>query len=138
MIERDRNDMRKMILLDGDDPLMTQVSRVFGGAFRVLHMRNPRTAVGLIETDPQIAAVITEQVMRGGDGVQLLETIRTLRPKVRRVMVTGYADMSSIVAGLHSGAIQCLVQKPATDVELVTAIYPEITKHAAEFRKASA
>jgi DNA-binding NtrC family response regulator len=130
--------MRKIILLDGDEPLMQQVSRVFGGAFRVLHVRNPTRAMGLVEADSQVAAVITEQVMRGGDGVQLLETIRTLCPQIRRVMVTGYADLSSIVAGLHSGAVQCLVQKPATDAELVTAIYPEIAERAAQMRKAIA
>jgi two-component system response regulator RegA len=129
---------RKIILLDGDEPLMRQVSRVFGGGFIVLHVRNARRAIGLIESDPQIEVLITEQVMRSGDGVELLETVRTLRPHVRRVMVTSYSDLSSIVAGLHSGAIQSLVQKPANDAELLIAVYPEVAERAAQLRKASA
>lgn len=129
---------RKLILLDGDQDLMRQVFRVFGGCFMVLHVRNPRRAIGLVESDPQITAVITEQVLRSGDGVELLETIRTRKPQVRRVMLTSYSDLASIVVGLHSGAIQSLVQKPANDTELLVAVCPEVAERATLRRRASA
>ncbi|HSU66635.1 MAG TPA: response regulator, partial [Tepidisphaeraceae bacterium] len=116
---------RKILLLDGEDELIRQISRVFGGIFVTLHVRNPGRAIGLVETDPNVSAVITEQVMRCGDGVQLLESIRTLKPAIRRVMITSYSDLSRIVEGLHSGAIQSLLQRPATDAELLVAVCPE-------------
>jgi serine/threonine-protein kinase len=133
-----RPQSRKIIVLDSDEQLLRQVSRVFGGLFLVAHVRNPRRVIGLIESDTHVTAVITEQIMSSGDGVELLETIRTLRPAIRRVMLTGYSDLASIIGGLHSGAIQCLLQKPATDTELLTGVCPEVAQRAAQLRRASA
>jgi hypothetical protein len=39
--------------------------------------------------------------------------------------MTTYHDLAGIVAGLHSGAIERLVQKPFTRAELMTALLPE-------------
>lgn len=129
---------RKLVLLDSDEAAARQVSRVFGGAFIVIHVQNPRTVIGLLETDDAITGVITEQVLRCGAGLELLETVRSFRPKVRRVMLTSYSDMAAIVGGIHSGAIQSLLHKPAGDTELLTAMCPELAERAAARRKASA
>ena len=119
---------RKIILLDADDTLSRQVSHVFGSSFVVVQLRNPRTAIAMLTLEPDICAIITEQVMRGADGVALLESIRTMRPAVRRILVTQYSDLAAIADGLHNGAIQSLVQKPATDAELLTAVFPEMAQ----------
>ncbi|HEY2587706.1 MAG TPA: response regulator [Tepidisphaeraceae bacterium] len=130
---------KRIIYLDNDDQTARQVARVFGGAFHVLHVQNPRRMIGLMETDPAIAAVITEQVLRSGNGVELLESVRTFRPQIRRVMLTGYPDLASIVVGLHSGAIQCLLHKPVSDADLLTGVCPELAERAGTvYRRASA
>jgi two-component system response regulator RegA len=129
---------RKVILLDNDEQVARQVARVFGGAFIVVNVQNPRTVVGLMETDASIAAIITEQVLRSGAGVDLLETVRSFRPQVRRVIFTGYSDLAAIVVGIHSGAVQALLHKPASDTELLSAVCPELAERAAARRKASA
>lgn len=129
---------RKVILLDNDDQVVRQVSRVFGGVFIVVHVQNPRTVIGLLETDDAIAAVISEQVLRSGAGVDLLASVRSFRPQVRRVMLTGYADLAAIVGGLHSGAIQSLLHKPAGDAELLSAVCPELSDRASLQRRNSA
>ena len=121
----------KLIALDQDDAVLRQVSRVFGGTFLVVQVRNPSRAIGLLDIDASIRAIVTEQVMRTADGVELLETVRTRRPDIRRVMLTTYTDLASIVAGIHSGAIQCLVQKPASDADLFAAVCPEAALRAA-------
>lgn len=129
----------KLVVLDGDEAVLRQVGRVFGGHFIVLQVRNPRRAIGLLEGDKYIRAILTEQVMRSADGVELLESIRTMRPDVRRVLLTTYTDLATIVSGLHSGAVQCLVQKPASDAELIAAVCPELAQRAAAYvQRASA
>lgn len=129
---------RRIILLDNDDQVARQVSHVFGGIFIVVQVQNPRSVIGLLETDPTIVAIITEQVLRCGAGVDLLETVRSFRPQVRRVMLTGYSDLAAIVSGLHSGAVQCLLHKPVGNSELLVAVCPEVAERAAARRKASA
>ena len=55
----------------------------------------------------------------------MLETAQRHAPDARRVLLTTYHDLASIVDGLHSGAIEKLVQKPFTVGELLSAILPE-------------
>jgi len=114
----------KLLVLDQDDSVLRQVGRVFGGYFVVVPVHTPHRALGLLEGDPHIRVMITEQVMRAAQGVDVLEAVRSRWPDIRRVMLTTYTDLASIVTGLHSGAVQVL--KPATDEELLKAVCPEI------------
>lgn len=131
----------KLLALDSDDNVLRQIARVFGGYFLVIPVRSPNRALGLLESDRHIRVMITDQVMRFAQGVELFETVRTMRPDVRRVMLTTYTDLASIVTGLHSGAVQVLVQNPATDAELLAAVCPEANQQSASIaseRRASA
>jgi DNA-binding NtrC family response regulator len=107
--------------------MLTQIARVMAGHYRVISHTNPSRAMALLETDERIEIFVTEQVMRFGNGIDLLESARSMRPSVRRVMITNYADLASIIPGVHSGAIQSLAQKPASDDELRAAIAPQLT-----------
>ena len=126
-----RKHQPKLLALDNDDEVLQQIARVIGGYYLVLQVRNPRRAMGLLEIDPDIRVFITEQVMRSADGVELLASVRSMRPDVRRIMLTTYTDLAAIVAGLHSGAVQCLVQKPVSDSELLGTVCPEIAARTA-------
>lgn len=129
----------RLLVLDDDPTVVSQVGRLFASHYSVVHLSNPTRAMALLGADQSVRVFLTEQVMRFGNGVELLETVRTTRPDVRRVMLTNYSDLASIVAGLHSGAIQHLVQKPATDVELMAAVAPELLQSRREWmRRASA
>src|SRR6185312_9711111 len=116
----------RLIVLDDDQSVLSQVGRLFGAHYSVIQLSNPTRAIAMIESDPGVRVFITEQVMRFANGVELLETVRTLRPEIRSVMCTNYSDLASIVSGLHSGAVEFLVQKPANDAELLQAAAPEL------------
>ena len=75
-----------------------------------------------------------ETIGRTASGVSLLETARSCRPSARRILMTTYHDLPSIVAGLHSGAIERLVQKPFSAAELMAAILPERSVDATDQR----
>jgi len=129
----------RLLVLDDDPTVLAQVGKLFASHYSVLQLSNPTRAIALLETDESVRVFLTEQVMRFGNGVELLETVRSIRPDVRRVMLTNYSDLASIVTGLHSGAVQYLVQKPATEVDLISAVAPELMQSRREWmRRASA
>ena len=130
-----RRELGKLLALDNDDAVLSQIARVFGGSLIVLQVRSPSRAMGILEVDRAVRAIITEQVMPSANGVDLLETVRTRFPHVRRVMLTAYSDLATIVGAIHSGAVQCLVQKPASDSELIAAVFPEAAHRVAELRR---
>ncbi|MDT7612364.1 MAG: hypothetical protein QOG96_6867 [Pseudonocardiales bacterium] len=134
-----RRQAPRLLILDDDQAVLAQVGWLFGPYYTVVQLSNPMRAMALVESDPGVSVFLTEQVMRFGNGVELLDGVRTVRPGVRRVMLTNYSDLASIVGGLHSGAIQHLVQKPANDAELLAAVAPELMQsRTAWLKRASA
>lgn len=127
----------KLLALDHDLNALRDVAAALSPWFDVIRIREPLKVMSLIQADESITAIVTEQVLPQANGVDLLETIRTLRPQVRRVLVSGYGDLGSIIGGLHSGAIQAMVHKPFTRAELIAAVLPNAAQQPAQ-RRASA
>jgi len=124
----------KLIALDYDLSTLRDVAAVMTPWFEVLRIREPMKAIATIESDKTIAAIITEQVLPQASGIDLLETIRTRAPGIRRVLLTGHDDLATIITGLHTGAIQALVHKPFRREELVGAVLPQGAKSLAMLR----
>jgi DNA-binding NtrC family response regulator len=116
---------RFLLALDGDDSTLRAVAETAAPYYQAHVTRDPRKFLAWLENVEHLGAVVTEHVLRTSTGLALLEATRKLRPHARRVLMTTYHDLASIVAGLHSGAIQHLVQKPFTPADLLAAILPE-------------
>ena len=127
-----------LLALNDDPDMLSQIVRATAGHFRVIPLTNPSRALAALETDPDIGVFITAQIMQFGNGIDLLEAARTMKPNVRRVMLTNYNDLASIIPGLHSGTIQALAQTPATDQELLAAIAPQLLQQRPGARRLSA
>jgi len=123
-----------LLALDGDGAVLKTIAHLASAYYEVHATRDPVRWLGWLQGSENVAVVITEHVLRNSNGVTLLETARTTRPNARRVLMTSYHDLAGIVAGLHSGAIERLVQKPFTRAELITAILPESTPASASHR----
>jgi ActR/RegA family two-component response regulator len=114
-----------LLALDGDETVLKSISRLAAPYFQVLTTRDPRRFLAWLEHTQNVGAIITEHVLQTASGVSLLQSARVMRPSARRVLLTTYHDLASIVDGLHSGAIERLVQKPFTAAEFLVAILPE-------------
>ena len=114
-----------LLALDGDEVVLKAIAQIAAPYFRVLTTRDPRKLLGWLENYKHVDAIVTEHVLQTSHGVALLESARQMCPGARRVLLTTYHDLPSIVAGLHSGAIQQLVQKPFNPTELLAAVLPE-------------
>lgn len=131
----------KLIALDHDVSSLREIAATLTPWFDVLRFREPMKVMALVQSDDSssIGAIVTEQVLPQASGVDLLESIRSLRPQIRRVLVSGYGDLASVIGGLHSGAIQALVHKPFSRATLLAAVLPTpLIAQAPEMRQASA
>jgi len=115
---------RKMVVLDGDRKTLHDVSTVARVWYDVLPASDPRKALAWLRNEPGVSIFVTEHVDQSFDGMSLLEKVRTMHPGIQRVVMTTYSDLARLVVGLHSGAIQRLVQKPIDRIEFLTAVAP--------------
>jgi thioredoxin reductase (NADPH) len=111
-----------LIVLDEDAEIVRQINHLLGRVFRILSTPDPKVAVRWLESDRSIKVLIVDQSFRGVSGLEILDQARTLRPDIRRILITRYDDLSSIVQGLHSDAVNRTISKPLDRTELVAAL----------------
>jgi response regulator RpfG family c-di-GMP phosphodiesterase len=113
---------QSVIVLDEDAETLTAVSRLLGQLFRVLATAETHKAIRWLESDQTVKVVIVNQNLRRSSGLELLEQVRGIRPDVRRILITQYDDLQSVVKGLHTDAIHRTISKPVQRTELAAAL----------------
>ena len=113
-----------LIAVDDDTNALANLTSAMESHYTVLATSNASRALAWLEKDPSVTVIVVDQVLKTGLGLDLLESAKTIRPDVRRVLITGYTDLASIIGGLHSGAINRMVSKPLVRGELTSVLAP--------------
>ena len=108
-------DYQKFALLYVDDEPQTASNfhAYFSDTFDVVTATSGEEAWKLFSQQPdRFAIVMTDQRMPNSTGVELLEKVRTSRPRVLRILATAYSDIEAAIAAVNTGAIYKYVTKP--------------------------
>ncbi|HEV7298124.1 MAG TPA: hypothetical protein VGN72_02085 [Tepidisphaeraceae bacterium] len=109
----------KLVALDQDLTTLRTIAEAAAPYFDVVRVRDAARAITMCDEDAAVRVIVAESTIYPPTGTCVLDVVRLRRPSVRRVMLTTYEDLSMIVNGLHTGAIQHLAQKPIQIAELV-------------------
>lgn len=66
----------------------------------------------------EVQIIITDQRMPNMTGVEFLEKVIETHPAPIRILLTGYTDMSAIIAAVNKGNIYHYLNKPWDDKEM--------------------
>ena len=114
--------MKKVLLVDDDEMIHEIVDSTLGDyrkIFQVSHAYDVKEAVRQIDRG-DISLVITDLVMPGGDGFQLLSYIQKKHSDIPRIVITSY-DLPELKTRLMGKAFQ-VFKKPLASEELADAI----------------
>jgi CheY-like chemotaxis protein len=87
---------RRLVVLAVDDDclvLFNTVAMLEELGHEVLEATTGKAALDLFQKRPDIDLIMTDQAMPGMTGLQLATAARTLRPEIKIVIATGYADL---------------------------------------------
>jgi two-component system, response regulator RegA len=112
---------RKLLLVDDDAPLRRSMARALERRdFQVLPAEGVAEARALArEHRPEFA--VLDMRLTEGSGLDLVRTLRELRPEIRVVIVTGYGNIATAVAAIKAGAVDYLA-KPVDADDVVSAL----------------
>ncbi len=112
---------RKLLLVDDDAPLRRSLTRAMERrGFVVLPAEGLAEGRMLArENRPEFA--VLDMRLTEGSGLELLKTLRDLRPDIRIVIVTGYGNIATAVAAIKAGAADYLA-KPVDADDVVAAL----------------
>ncbi|WP_259171704.1 ATP-binding protein [Pseudomonas sp. BIGb0164] len=116
------------VLIVEDDPavrvLVSAVLKELGYGF--VEAGDADTAVPIIESDQRIDLLISDVGLPGMNGRQLAEIGRQIRPELKVLFITGYAEHAAVRGGFLDPGMQ-LITKPFT-FDLLTAKVREMIK----------
>jgi DNA-binding NtrC family response regulator len=121
---------RSIIVIDDNVRLLDQIATILDSAYRVLATSDPKRAVVWLKNDLSVCAVIAAESLRESAGMQMLCTAQELRPDARRILITNYSDLSSIVGRVHSGVVQRTISPPIDARNLMSVVgKPAVQAH---------
>jgi CheY-like chemotaxis protein len=108
------------ILLVEDDPLVLTIAKraLMDAGFEVVEASNGRKAIELVESEARIDAVLTDLAMPEIGGRDLARRLRTQRPTLPVVFMTGYTDDVVTSRGLLDSGVPFL-EKPLSPDTIV-------------------
>ncbi|HVD97162.1 MAG TPA: hybrid sensor histidine kinase/response regulator [Cytophagaceae bacterium] len=116
--------MEKINILYLDDEINNLQS--FKAKFRVDYTiflaNNISEAYQILNNNPQIQIIISDQRMPNMSGVEFFESILTTHPDPIRILLTGYSDINAVIDAINKGQIYRYLEKPWNDHEMKFAI----------------
>lgn len=101
-----------LLIVDDDESLRSALSRAMEKrGFDVRAADSARSALAAIEENPPRFAVVDLR-LEDGDGVAVVDQLRTANPDARAIILTGYGNIPTAVAAVKAGAID-YIAKPA-------------------------
>ncbi len=112
------------LLLVDDQPFVRKhLARALSEhGFLVHEAGDVRTALAWLERDPSISLIVTDLVLPGGGGMEILRRARQERPERAVVLMSGFVVDHDLAQAKAAGAIACL-SKPFSLDQLVPVLW---------------
>ncbi|WP_073524346.1 HD domain-containing phosphohydrolase [Pseudomonas fluorescens] len=107
-----------VLLVDDEESILNSLRRLLRGQpYEVVLATSGAQALEIMTTRP-IDLVMSDARMPGMDGATLLAEVHRLYPATSRILLTGYADLTTIIKAINDGQIHRYISKPWNDEEL--------------------
>ncbi len=117
-----------VLVVDDDKANLDSVSRIFQReGLETLTASNGSEALELLRR-PEVSVMVTDLMMPGMDGQELLKASRTIRPDVEVVLMTAYGTVETAVAAMKDGAYD-FITKPLKRHSLVKSVQKALERH---------
>lgn len=116
--QQQRQEPFTLLFVDDEDGVLNALRRIFMDEnYTILTVNTGDKAIRILE-ERQVHLLITDHRMPGMTGAELLKVVRERWPETIRIMLTGYADVNSIMGAVKEGAVYKFITKPWNDEDL--------------------
>lgn len=125
----------RVLIVDDDTALLEALPEALRLRMGGVTVETAESASAALEriAQQEYDAIVTDIKMPGMDGLELLDEIRTRRPDIPTLIITGHGDNELVVHALRGGA-RDFIQKPIDRDYFVAALYRAIRERVASRR----
>jgi len=112
----------KVLYIDDEQNNLNGFKATFRFDYAILTAADAKQAYEHLKANPDICIVLCDQRMPDITGSKFFEEMRELYPEPVRMLITGYADIESVIEAVNRGHIFRYIKKPWTDTDIRSAI----------------
>ena len=121
--EQETKDRPVILLVDDEEPNRRTMSQVLGEAFEVITAEDGVAALEVLKSqDKTIEVIVSDHIMPNMTGVELCTELKRRHNLSERILVTGFAELDSVVSAVNDAAIFRYLTKPVKSGQLVEAV----------------
>ena len=108
----------RLLLVDDEPNILASLRRVFQREnYELLFAQNGAEALRIMEKKP-VELIMTDFMMPGMNGSELLREVRERWPNTIRIMLTGHANTDAVMGSIKEGAVYRFILKPWNDDDI--------------------
>jgi len=108
----------KMLVVDDEPDNLDLLYRTFRRDFRVFKAESGADALKVLESEGEVAVIISDQRMPEMKGTEFLRRTVPQFPNTIRIILTGFTDIEDLVDAINSGQVYKYITKPWDPHEL--------------------
>ena len=108
----------KMLVVDDEPDNLDLLYRTFRRDFRVFKAESGADALKVLESEGEVAVIISDQRMPEMKGTEFLRRTVPQFPDTIRIILTGFTDIEDLVEAINSGQVYKYITKPWDPNEL--------------------
>ena len=113
MLSKPPEELPALLFVDYEKKICRHFERLFSSRFRILIAHDGLEAMDLFrEYHDDIGLIMTDQRMPNESGTEFLHKAAALKPSVKRILSTAYANVESAIEAVNSGGIYRYITKP--------------------------
>lgn len=102
----------KLMVVDDEHDNLDLLYRTFRRDFRVFKADSAFSAIQVLDTEGEMAVIISDQRMPQMNGTEFLSKTVERFPDTIRILLTGYTDVEDLVDAINSGQVFKYITKP--------------------------
>jgi len=126
----------KILCVDDERNVLRALQRVFMESdYEILTAESGEEGINILkENQDSIQLIISDYRMPGMNGVDFLKEAYRICPDTIRIVLSGYADIASMVEAINEGHIYKFIPKPWNDEELKVTISTALDHYFAQMK----
>lgn len=121
-ISDDAGGVPSILLVDDEPSVLSALRRVFRPAgYEILTAESGEAALEVLAST-EVDLIVSDMRMPGMSGAEFLARARSLYPDTMRILLTGYAEIASVVQAVNDGGVYRYLNKPWDDHDLLLTI----------------
>lgn len=113
--------LSKILYVDDEKENLVSFKYLFKKNFEILLAISAEEGLEILQREP-IQIIITDQKMRHTTGVEFLKKIANVYPDPIKILLTGYADVGTIIEAINHGEIYRYIPKPFQPEEMLVTL----------------